>query len=249
MTPTRREFIQSLGVALASWVLTGCGPTPEPDVIIECYIIVTDEVEVPRGKAQRLQRVRDCWSRLDWLAEQAQEGAEEARLAKQELIEEHSAALRALVASGEMSEDVDHYVQLAFEAAINHVIEPDIVSTCYVLEETPPPTPTLEVAQMARKIVTDYASGSGERLAQQADLLSEMAVTSDIDPGTVERAQSAIERDMMLLYPPDREDLIARLIEAAGGTYDFPPIEEFAQDIPPEAVEAALFLVELLLEE
>ena len=247
MSPTRREFIQSLGITLASLMLTRCGPTPDPEVIIECYIIVTDEVEVPRGKAQRLQRVRDCWSRLDWLAEQAQEGAEEARLAKQELIEEHSAALRELVASVEMSEDVDDYVQLAFEAAVNHVIEPDAVSTGYVPEETPPPT--LQVAEAARRVVTDYASGSGERLAQQADLLSEMAVTSNIDPGTVEHAQSAIERDMMLLHPPDREDLITLLIEAAGGTYDFPPIEEFAQDIPPEAVEAARFLVELLLEE
>jgi len=211
-------------------------------------------------KAQRLQRVRDCWLRLDWLDERARIGGEAAKLAKQQQTIEHRVALNELVASGEMSKDVADYVQLAFEAAVNHVFDSYYTEVtvigCYVQvdpPDSPPPTPTPrptpQVDQSAHGIVTDYASGSGERLAQQAELLTEMAVTSDIDPDTIARAQSAIQRDMLLLRPAGRQDLVDLLVEAAGGTYDFPPIEELEPDIPPEAAEAARFLVELLLED
>lgn len=261
MSPTRREFIQSLGITLASLVLTRCGPTPEP----ECYIIVTDEVEVPRAtptvgkKAQRRQRVRDCWLRLDWLAEQAQTAMQAAELAKQQQTIEHRVALDELVASGEMSQDVADNVQGAFVAAVEHVVDSNLPPTVpaaghvhtVVPEDalTPKPTPTLRLDRVARDIVRNHASGSGERLAKQAELLAEMAVTSDIDPDTMARAQSAIERDMMALSPAGREDLISHLVEVAGRSGDLPPIEELEPDIPPEVAEAARFLVELLLEE
>jgi hypothetical protein len=265
MTPTRREFIQSLGMALASLALARCAPTPE--VVVECYIIETVQVEKPKAtptvgeETQRLQRVRDCWLRLDWPVEQlgAELEIEKGKRAKQELTTEHRAALDELVASGEMSKDVADYVQLAFVSAVNHVFDSSYyevtVIECYVEVElpqdypTPTPTPTPQVDHVAHQLVTDYASGSGERLAQQAELLAELAATSDIDPDTVERAQSAIERDMTLQSATGRWYLGTRLAEAAEGTYDFPPVEEVDPDIPPEAAEAARFLVELLLEE
>ncbi len=262
MSPTRREFIQSLGVTLASLVLTRCGPTPSPDELALCYVPVDPPPRLTPTvgeEAQRLQRVRDCWLRLDWLAEQAQTAMQAAELAKRQQTIEHRVALDELVASGEMSQDVADNVQGAFVAAVEHVVDsnlpPTVPAADYVHTvvpedaPTPKPTPTPQVDEAALQIATDYASGSGRRLAQQSELLTEMAGTSAIDPATVERAQSAIQRDMMLLSPTDRDDLIARLVEAAQGTYDFPPIEELDTDIPPEVAEAARFLVELLLEE
>jgi hypothetical protein len=199
------------------------------------------------------QRVRDCWLRLDWLAERAQTGMEEAKLAQQELTVEHRVALKELMASGEMSADVANYVRLAFLAASEHVVEgatsEDTGGYVEAEETQESPQPTPQVDQVARQMVMDHRSGSGRRLTQQAELLAELAVTSDIDPDTVERAQSAIQRDMTLLSLTGRQDLIARLVEASGGTYDFPPVKEQDLDIPPEAIEAARFLVELLLEE
>ncbi len=255
MSPTRREFIQSLGVTLASLVLTRCGPTPSPDELALCYVPVDPPpllTPTVGEEAQRLQRVRDCWLRLDWLAEQSRKGMEEANQAVEELTTEHRAALDELVSSSEMSEDVAHHVQLAFLAAVDHVVPLYLRVMCYeavVVEPDATPTPTPQVDQAARQLVTDYAAGSGRRLTQQAELLTEMAGTSGIDPATVERAQSAIQRDMTLLSSTDHQDLIARLVEATRGTYDFPPVEELEMDIPPEVAEAARFLVELLLEE
>jgi hypothetical protein len=197
--------------------------------------------------------VRDCWLRLDWLAERAQAGAEEASLAKQELTAKHRTAVNDLVTSGEMSEGVAACIKRVYAAAVDHVVQSSVsertLNELVDVEEyeTPPPTP--QVDEMARRIVMDSASGTGGRLVQQADLLSEMAGTSDIDPETVDLAQSAIQRDMMLLSVADRRYIVTQLVEAAGGTYDFPPIEELEVEIPPEVAEAARFLVELLLEE
>lgn len=268
MTPTRREFIQSLGIALGSLVLTGCGSTPAPDVIIQCYV----QVDPPRtptptpSRSHGRQKVRDCWLRLDWLAERAQVGAEEARLAKQELVNQHRAAVDELVAVGELSEDVARYVRVAFVAAADYAIDPqpeqagviveETVIECYVQVDPPyvsPPTPRppteRQVEEAARETALLYASGSGRRLAQQAELLEEMAATSDIDPETVTVVQAAIQKDMIVLSATDREALVAFLVAASGGTYHFPGVEHLEIDIPPEVAEAARFLVELILEE
>jgi hypothetical protein len=100
-------------------------------------------------------------------------------------------------------------------------------------------------------VVVDYTPASSGQLAQQAGLLAEMAESGDLDPATVAQAQAAIERDIAFLNLSDAETqaLYDELIEAAGGTYDFPSLDELDLEISPEAAEAARFLVELLSED
>ncbi len=240
MSPTRREFLKGLGIALASLVMARCAPFREG------------------GNSDR-QRLRDCWLRLDWLAEQSQQGRVQGGEAKNELIEEHRAALDSLIASGELDKEVADQIQYAFGAASNHVFDSNwpLSITCYekIVMATPvvPPTatPTPTVKELAEGQVASYQSGSAARLVQQADLLTAMAGHSGIDANTVERAQQAIQRDLFFLASTarEREALADRLVEGAEGTYALPPFEQWDPALPPDVAEAARFLVELLLEE
>ncbi|GAF81217.1 unnamed protein product, partial [marine sediment metagenome] len=54
MTPTRREFIKSAGIVIGSLVMARCVPIGGGD-------------DTSRG------RLRTCWLRLDWLAQEAQD--------------------------------------------------------------------------------------------------------------------------------------------------------------------------------
>jgi hypothetical protein len=96
----------------------------------------------------------------------------------------------------------------------------------------------------------DYTPASSGQLAQQASLLAEIAGSGDLDPTTVAQAQAAIERDIAFLNLSDAETqaLYDQLVATAGGTYDFPPLDELDLEVTPEAAEAARLLVELLLE-
>ena len=82
MSFTRREFIKSVGIALASLVMTRCIPTGGG------------------GDAPR-EHLRNCWLRFDWLAQQAKEADyERGERARDELLTDHRAALDDLVAAG-----------------------------------------------------------------------------------------------------------------------------------------------------
>lgn len=214
MRSTRRDFIKSVGIAIASLVMARCIPFGGRD-------------DSPRG------RLCNCWLRLDWLAEQATGDYERGDKAREKLAADHRAALNELVAAGELDADVADELNTAFGAAINHVLLSNAPITCY------------------EAVMVDYAPGSSDQLAQQAALLAEMAKSGNLDPATVSQAQAAIERDIAFLNLSDAETraLYDELIEAAGDTYDFPPLGELDLDISPEAAEAARFLVGLLLEE
>jgi hypothetical protein len=213
MRSTRRDFIKSVGIAIASLVMVRCIPFGGED-------------DAPRG------RLRHCWLRLDWLAQQAKGDYERGDQAREELAADHRAALDDLVAAGELGVTVADQVQVAFTEAAHHVWRSNAPITCY------------------EAVMMDYTPASSGQLAQQASLLPELAKSGDLDPATVAQAQAAIERDIALLNLSDAETqaLYEELIEAAGDTYDFPSLDELDLDIPPEAAEAARFLVELLSE-
>ena len=233
MSPSRREFIRSMGVAIASLVMARCVPF------------------TVQGDSAR-HRLRDCWLRLDWLAQQTQESYEQGNQARKQLVADHRAALDELVAAGRLSAAVADQVQVAFSAAAEHVwTSHQPIVTCYkavMPVEKPTTLPADEVAEIR---LAGYIAGCARRMAQQTELLTEMAEGSDLDHDTVARAQLAMQRDLALLTLPREKAQALRedMLQAAGDTCEFPSLDELALEIPPEAIEAARFLVELLLEE
>ena len=209
---TRRDFIKSVGIAIASLVMARCIPSGGKDDSPP-----GGKDDSPRG------RLRHCWLRLDWLAQQTREisspeNYEQVEQARDELFAENRAALDDLVAAGELDAAVADQIQVAFAEAAFHAWRNNAPMTCYV--------------------ALPIEHGARDDLLQQAELLREAA--SDLDPAVVEEVQAAIARD------------IAFFEAAAGPEAGFELIEQFESgeiEASPEAIEAARFLVELLLEE
>lgn len=215
MPASRRDFMKSLGIALASMLMVRCVPTGSNE----------DSVS---------DRLRNCWLKFDWLAQQAQGDIDQSEKARQDLINDHRAALDELVVNGDLKTEVADQLQVAFEAAAYHAWRANAPITCYEPSFGP-----------------DYTPTSSDQLAQQVDLLDEIARQSDLDPATLAQAQSAIERDITFLNIPndDLEALYEKLMEAAGNTLNYPSFDELELEITPETMEAARFLVELLIED
>jgi hypothetical protein len=203
MNPTRRDFIKSVGIAVASLVMARCIPFGDKD-------------DSPRG------RLRNCWLRLDWLAQKTREtppeNYEQGEQARDKLVAEHRAALDDLVAAGELDAVVADQMQVAFDEAAFHAWRNNAPITCY------------------EALPIEY--GARDDLIQQAELLREAA--SDLDPAVVEEVQAAIARDIALFEA------------ATGPGAGFELIQQFEAgeiEASPEAVEAARILVDLLLGE
>jgi hypothetical protein len=213
MRSTRRDFIKSVGIAIASLVMVRCTPLGGED-------------DSPRGL------LRNCWLRLDWLAQRTQEDFERGSRALDGLVTDHRAALNDLITAGELDAAVANQMQVAFTEAAHHVWRSNAPITCY------------------EAMMVDYTPASSGQLAQQADLLAEMAKSGDLDPDTLAQSQAAIERDIAFLNLSQAETqaLYDELIAAAGDTHNFPSLDELDLDVSPEAAEGACFLVELLLE-
>jgi hypothetical protein len=117
MRSTRREFIKSLGIAIASLMMARCIPFGGED-------------NSPRG------RLRHCWLRLDWLAQKTREtppeNYEEGERARDELVAEHRAALDDLVAADELDAAVADQMQVAFSEAAFHAWRNNAPMTCYI---------------------------------------------------------------------------------------------------------------------
>lgn len=222
MPVTRREFLNAVGIALASLLTSRCRPT--------CYIPPLPTLTSQGGDWERL---RQYWWDLDLLARDARD-MERGQQTLQKFMEGHRAALDALVAAGQVSSEVADDLQVAFEGAAFHVWRANAPITCYV----PAPYP-------------DYGTQSNVDLAKQAGLLEEMARKSALDPEVVARAQAAIERDIAWRTLPeeDQKAIIEAVMQAAQGTDQYPSLEELDLEIPPAAREAARILVELLLKQ
>jgi hypothetical protein len=113
MITTRRDFIKSVGIAVASLVMARCIPSGGQD-------------DSPQG------RLRSCWLRLDWLARQARRDYERGEQTRDELVAEHRAALDDLVAAGEVDAAVADQVQVAFNEAAFHAWRSNAPMTCYM---------------------------------------------------------------------------------------------------------------------
>ena len=159
MTSTRREFIQSMGIAAASLVLLRCSALSSQD-------------SSPRG------RLRRAWLQLDWLALQSKDDWERGEKARQELAAQHRAALDELVDAGELSSEVADEVQAAFDAAAYHIYRSNAPITCYepmIVDYAPVSSDQLTqqaelLTQMAEKGELDPATVSKARAAIERDI-------------------------------------------------------------------------------
>jgi hypothetical protein len=253
--------MKQVGIALASLVLTNCKrsggggpgpfvtcyepvipvtPTPDPSATGQQTGILTDAAksgDVDPEVARRAQaaiareRLRACWLGLESIAQRAQEDAEGAEKEKLALEVEHRAALDELVPLDEVRAAVADDVQVAFEAAAFHVWRANAPITCY------------------EPVLIDYTPTSSQQLAAQAAILAEMADDGAIEKDVVAQAQAAIERDIAFLSL-SLEEVRALYQQIAQGSIDgsIPSFDEVEFEVTPEAVEAAQFLVGLLLD-
>jgi hypothetical protein len=237
-------------MALASLVMTRCVPSrdsakddrreqvtcytvePAPTVTpVDQHVkqtdVLSDTVEVDdldpdtvkqARSAVGRERLRACWLRLEVLAQQAEGEIEQSQQAREGLGAEHRAALDELVEVGELGTDVAEQVQIAFAEAAFHVWRSNAPITCY------------EGLPAAYKPRDD--------LVLQAQALVE--TTDDLDPRVVERVQAAIARDVAFFGAVEvGESQVGEL----AALWESGEIEA-----SPEAIEAARFLIELLLE-
>jgi hypothetical protein len=213
MHTTRRDFMKTLGISIASLALARCLPF--------------------KGSSDSpLDHLRDCWLSLEKLAQETQKDFERAEQMKQDLIGDHRAGLDDLVASGELTSAAADQVQIAFQEASYHVWRLNAPITCY------------------EPVLVDYTPTSSQQLTQQVTLLKEIAERGDVDEKIIGQAQAALERDIAFLSLTDEEtqSLYDKLIAAAGENFNFPSFEELDLEITPNAMEAARFLVDVLLE-
>ena len=219
MSLERRDFIKSLGISLASLVLARCTSWDGGTDLTQSQHLSNKE------------RMRQYWRSLGDLAEQTLEDYEIAEQLKTELVTNHRIALDQLVAAGEISVAGADQVQIAFQEAAYHVWRLNAPITCY------------------EPAVIDYAPTSRGQLAQQVALLSELAMQGDVNVNTIAHAQAAIEKDIAFLglTDEDEQSLYEKLITDAGDTHNYPPFNELDLEVSLTTIEAARFLVEVLL--
>jgi len=219
MTPSRREFIKSVGIAVAALVACRCD-LPFRD---------GDDGDTPRA------RLRRAWSRFDWLAEEASDwnDYERGEEARDELVADHRVALDELVAAGELDEAVADQVQEGFAAAAYHVWRANCGATCYepVLIDFTPGT-SAQLVWQAELLA---------EMAEDGDIDSETVAQAQ---AAIERDIAFLN-----LSNAEVQALYDELIAAAGDSYNFPSFDELDLEITAEAAAAARFLVELLLGE
>jgi hypothetical protein len=247
--------------------------TASTDQLAQQTDILTDAVESgqldPETAAQaqaaiRRERLRACWLQLGQFAQQATTDFQRNVQLRDELIAEHQAAVNDMVSAGELEAAVAEQVHIAFHAAAHNVWYMSYpLNICY----TPTPTGFTPQPEGAAEVeLANYIRASAGQITHQAEILAEMAQNSELDAETVAQAQATLERDMALLRLSDAggrsgtEQAIARshlsveqtwaLYDRLAGSdpYNLPRFDELGLEIPPEAAQAAQFLVELLLE-
>lgn len=121
MRSTRREFIQYIGIALASLLSTRCTPT--------CYtpMPLTPFPSSSSSLSPYWLALRKCWLELSDPRLQSQEDTE----FSMDLRERHADALHALVSNGGLSADVSAEIGAAFEQAVAHIQRQ--MASCYIM--------------------------------------------------------------------------------------------------------------------
>jgi hypothetical protein len=185
----------------------------------------------PAAKTDR-ERVREAWFGLDELNRELQEGRPR-RTDEQirQIVEDHQAALAKVASAGELSAPAAELVQEAFATAVYHLWRMYGGMTCY--EATMGP---------------DYGPASAGEFLQQAAILEEYAAGDLIDAATLDQARNALAHDLafLALSSDEVDALYAKIMEDAGGSYNYPAFAALELEVTPEAAEATEFLVALL---
>jgi hypothetical protein len=173
MRASRRDFMKSLAITLASLAMARCNPSQTT-------------ASSPKD------RVLDCWLRLDWLAQETRNAGlmkgEKSEVQKQLLLE-HEQALSEWVSTGELDRQVSYAMQNAFIEATIYVQNLSAVTvTCYESMSAE----VLDQMHAEQKVESVQAD-----LVRQAELLQ--AYSGTIDPSTLATAQQAIALDMTFL--------------------------------------------------
>ncbi len=166
MSCTRRRFIKSVGVTIASLIVTQALPACTPQG--------SDDESQPRE--------HPAWGRLrqSWLDLGALKGVslgsdwEKVQATVDEHKTTHQAALDELLEAGEIDKTVADQVQLAFIEGVYHVERS--LTLCY--------------------IAIPFEHDVRVDLLQQADVLGQLADELDLDQSVVAQAQDAIARDV-----------------------------------------------------
>jgi hypothetical protein len=248
---TRREFMKTFGVGLASLVIASCKlssqkptstkpqitPTPT-EIIYTCYVIA-EQTATPTPNPLSLSprdRLRACWLSFNELAAKTLSGENslpdnlDSDPLGAQLIADHRLALDALVEAGEIEPGVADLIQEAYAAAVYHVWRSNVPITCY------------------EPMMVDYAPTSAAQLVQQSAILTEMAARSDLDPETVALAQQTLQHDLAFeaLSREEVDALYQKLIEDHPQYSDIPSFDQVELAVTPEMDAAAKFLVDLL---
>jgi len=261
MSPTRREFMQRFGIAVASALATRCTfpprhsaiPTPE----VMCYEAVAPTL-TPPPEAQLTRQsdiltataaagglpvdvTRQATAALDrerlralWLGLDAL-----ARLARNEL--EQSERMRDdLIAEHRLV--LDELVSIGeLSGSVAAHVQAAFDAAVYHTWRANAPITCYE------PVLIDWRPTGSADLIAQAELLAQ---SGDLVPETAAQVQAAIERDMAFLSLPaaEVEALYQRILSDREADRPIPGFEEADLDVPSEAVEAAGFLVALLEE-
>lgn len=274
MKLNRHEFMRRLGVTLAGWLAArttaACqvfpprvlcydqAPPDTPTPAVTCYTVMpsptpslsSDAGDYLTRQAQIFQatleagglpaeatrqaqaalareRLRLCWlAGLDALAKQA-EDLDVGEQAQKQLLADHRAALNDLVALNELSAEAADQAQIAFEGAAYHVWRSNAPITCY------------------EPMLVDFRPVSSGDLVSRAKILS---MSSDLNPNTLAVIQASMERDVAFLNmsPDEVNVLYQRFIQSRKQGQPPPDFAHVELEVPPEAAEAAQFLIEVL---
>jgi hypothetical protein len=215
MSTSRRDFLKSFAIALASVAVTRCSTSKIP----------------PVGEKTPQDKVRDCWRRLDGLAEQTREAGlmrdEESELLNQ-LLNDHKFALYELANAGEFDFLVSSEMQRAFEEAATYIkVKNSVWVSCYEVSDPS----VLDDMQAEQNIETVQAN-----LLRQAELLQ--TYSGGISAATIAQAEQSIARDLTFLKAKYRVSELEEL---------FHQYTSEDMDINPATLKAAQELVEILL--
>jgi hypothetical protein len=266
MSPlTRREFMKTFGVSLASLIIAGCRlsqlppqstslpqnplstsvppktPTLKPTQTQElvevqtCYIVATIVKPTAITLSPRDQ-LRACWLSFNELAAKTQSGENSTPDASDS--DPFGAQLVA-----------DHRAALD-EMVAGGELDPgvaDLVQEAYAAAVYHVWRSNAPITCYAPMMV-DYAPTSAAQLVQQSSILAEMATKGDLNPDTVAIVQKTIQHDLAFeaLSREEVDALYKKLIEDHPQYQDIPSFDQVELEVTPEMEAAARFMVELL---
>jgi hypothetical protein len=266
MSPlTRREFMKTFGVSLASLIIAGCRlsqlppqstsvpqnplstsvppktPTLKPTQTQElvevqtCYIVVTVVKPTAITLSPR-NRLRACWLSFNELAAKTQSGKNSTT--EDAFDNPFGAQLTA-----------DHRRALDELVAADE-LEPataDLVQEAYDAAVYHVWRSNVPITCYAPMMV-DYAPTCAAQLVQQSAILAEMATKGDLNPDTVAIVQKTIQHDLAFeaLSREEVDALYEKLLKEYPQYSDIPSFDQVELEVTPEMEAAAKFIVELL---